>query len=184
MLEKKNLIVASMRFLDPEQGCLIGYGGSEDDIIKQAPKVVLYGDENAVVNIFNPDDRTPVLSRSKFYEHRLAICGQNADLQLGVCYLIDNHDSTFDRLPESCTLDQIEDAMIDSPTLFWDREDLVEQKLHELDETYSYNNEDKSYMAQQMKLLYLRYDDKEKKDKFESLVERFVKEAKQKTKRK
>lgn len=184
MLEKKKLIVASMRFLDPEQGCLIGYGGREDDIITQAPKVVLYGDEDAVVNLFNPDDVTPVLSRSKFYEQKVTPYSQSEPLQLGVCYLIESHDPSFDRLPESCTLDQIEQAMLDSSTFFWDREALVDQKIHELDETYSYDNENKNYTGQQMKLLALRYEDRTKKEQFESLVERFVKEAKQKTKRK
>lgn len=184
MLEKKNLKVASIRFLDPEQGCLIGYGGREDDIITQAPQVVLYEDGNTIVNIFNPDDKTPVLSRSQFYEQTVTPYGKKEALQLGICYLIENQDSTFDHLPERCTLDQIEQAMIDSSTFFWDREDLVEQRIHELDEMYSYSRENKSYIKQEMQLLSLRYEDKTKKNQFESLIERFVKEAKQKTKRK
>lgn len=177
--ETNNLKIASVRFFDPTQGILLGYGGAANDVISSAPKVVLYHKGDEVINVFDPDDKTPVIAHSRTRETGIVSLRKDVKPTLGICY-VEEPTKLFKNEQLICTLQEIEDEIFSSQDFFYNRDEIIDSRMHALDEKYQ--NElvkRKDYEEEIMGLLYLKYKDKEKKELFTNIMTELTNEAKQ-----
>lgn len=176
-LDTNKIKVATARFIDPEKGILAGYGGPENAVITSLPKVVLYDCGDKLINLFDINDETLILRRSKVYENYVVPVDYNKEVIAGLCYLEEDIIKLFPSNKKTCTLKEIEDKILSSNSFFINRKEIVDRKIKELDEMNLKKSIDEKYYKQMFCLLYIRNSDLKKHEKFGAMIQKFTKES-------